>query len=342
MVAKERPELQKEKETLMLEEAENKKQLKEIEDKILKVLSESQGNILDDQTAIDILSASKKISDEIAQKQAIAEATTLRLDRTREGYQPAAFRASLLFFCISDLANVDPMYQYSLTWYISLFEKAIDEATATSVLTERLDHLTQQNTVSVYRNVCRSLYEKDKLLFSFLMCTKILSGAGLLEQSQFTFFITGGTGLIPESAPKNPCEDWLPGRAWDELMRLSWMEGFEAITADGADGFKRCARAWHFIYLSEAPFNEKLPAKWETKLDFFAKMCVLRCLRPDKVVPMVMAFVQVQRRARHRSLPRAATHCHTLPYTTIHCHTLPHTANGTHSGQPVALRVGDC
>ena len=133
VVAKERPELQKEKELLILEAADNKRQLKEIEDKILKVLSESEGNILEDQTAIDILSASKRLSDEIAQKQDIAEQTTARLDRTREGYQPAAFRASLLFFAISDMANVDPMYQYSLQWYIALFVRAIDEATPSEV-----------------------------------------------------------------------------------------------------------------------------------------------------------------------------------------------------------------
>jgi hypothetical protein len=35
-----------------VEGANNKKQLKEIEDKILKVLSSSQGNILEDETAI--------------------------------------------------------------------------------------------------------------------------------------------------------------------------------------------------------------------------------------------------------------------------------------------------
>ena len=34
-------------------------------------------------------------------------------------------RASLLFFCISDLAMVDPMYQYSLTWFISLFTRCV-------------------------------------------------------------------------------------------------------------------------------------------------------------------------------------------------------------------------
>lgn len=31
--------------------------------------------------------------------------------KTRTGYIPIAFRASQLFFCISDLGTVDPMYQ---------------------------------------------------------------------------------------------------------------------------------------------------------------------------------------------------------------------------------------
>ena len=42
VVAKERPELEEKKNQLILESAENKKQLKEIEDKILEVLSASQ------------------------------------------------------------------------------------------------------------------------------------------------------------------------------------------------------------------------------------------------------------------------------------------------------------
>ena len=69
VVARERPELEEEKSQLILQSAENKRQLKEIEDKILEVLSSSEGNILEDETAIEVLSSSKKLANEISEKQ---------------------------------------------------------------------------------------------------------------------------------------------------------------------------------------------------------------------------------------------------------------------------------
>ena len=58
LVKKERPDLEKEKERLIIESANNKLQLAEIEDKILQVLQGNK-NILTDETAINILTASK-------------------------------------------------------------------------------------------------------------------------------------------------------------------------------------------------------------------------------------------------------------------------------------------
>lgn len=69
VVARERPELEEEKSQLIMQSAENKRQLKEIEDKILEVLSTSEGNILEDETAIEVLSSSKKLANEISEKQ---------------------------------------------------------------------------------------------------------------------------------------------------------------------------------------------------------------------------------------------------------------------------------
>ena len=112
VVAKERPDLEEEKSRLVQESAANKKQLKEIEDKILEVLASGEGgSILEDATAINILSASKKLSNEISEKQQLAEETEAKIDEARMGYKPVSYRTSLLFFCIASLADIDPMYQ---------------------------------------------------------------------------------------------------------------------------------------------------------------------------------------------------------------------------------------
>ena len=61
--------------------------------------------------------------------QEIASATEKEIDETRNGYKPVAVHSSILFFCISDLANIEPMYQYSLTWFINLYLQVSFSAT---------------------------------------------------------------------------------------------------------------------------------------------------------------------------------------------------------------------
>ena len=57
-----------------------------------------------------------------------AEKTELEIDHTRSKYSPVATRTQLLFFCTTDLSNIDPMYQYSLEWFISIFLGSIQNA----------------------------------------------------------------------------------------------------------------------------------------------------------------------------------------------------------------------
>ncbi|XP_020904626.1 dynein heavy chain 3, axonemal, partial [Exaiptasia diaphana] len=278
VAAKEKPELEEKKNELIVEGAKNKKQLKEIEDKILEVLSSSEGNILEDETAIKILSSSKVLSEEISAKQEIATATEQEIDETRNGYQPVATHSSVLFFCISDLANIEPMYQYSLTWFINLYLQSINNSKRSSVLEERIEYLNDHFTQSIYSNVCRSLFEKDKLLFSFVLTVGILKSRNKIDDQVWRFFLTGGVAL--ENPYPNPCPEWLLDKSWSEIVRASDLPNIKNLKDDMADP------GWKTFYDSSTPQTEKMPDPWDL-LSGLDRMVVLRCLRPDKVVPAV-------------------------------------------------------
>jgi dynein heavy chain len=290
VVQKERPELAEEKARLVVEGAENKKQLEETENKILHVLQTSQGNILEDESAINVLSASKTIANKIEEKQAIAEATEKEIDEARLGYVPVAFVASVLFFCIADLANIDPMYQYSLPFFVSLFVASIEKAEKSDDLDTRIEILNDVFKYTLYCNICRSLFEKHKTLFSFILCIRVLLAQDEAEQSDYRFLLTGGVSL--EDPPPKPA-DWVPERCWGELFRLSKIHeryaGFHEKFFEQID-------MWKKIYDDVDPMKllKANRPKCMDGLDELQDIMVIRCIRPDRVVPAILDFITIK------------------------------------------------
>lgn len=111
VVVKERPEVEKQRDQIVIQMAADKKTLQDIEKKILKMLSEStEEQILDEDTLIDTLEESNVTSKEINER--IAESTVVEksINETRAGYTTVAVRGSIIYFVISDMANINDMY----------------------------------------------------------------------------------------------------------------------------------------------------------------------------------------------------------------------------------------
>lgn len=78
-----------------------------------------------------------------------------------------------MYFVIADMANINDMYQNSLQFVKVLFNRAIDETPKSDDFETRLASLIDVITKNVYVNISRGLFEKDKLIFSFLITTSI-------------------------------------------------------------------------------------------------------------------------------------------------------------------------
>jgi dynein heavy chain len=62
-----------------------------------------------------------------------------------------------------------------------------------------IDALAEYFTHQLYSNICRSLFEKDKLLFSFLLATKLAQARGALTATQYEVLVQ-----IYDGDVKNP------------------------------------------------------------------------------------------------------------------------------------------
>lgn len=126
VVIAEKPEVEQKRDQIVLTMAADAKKIKELENNVLKLLSEATlEEILDEDTLINTLESSATTSAEINERMAQAEVVSVEINDTRNMYTSVAVRGSILYFVIADLGGVDPMYQNSLGYIKSLFNKAI-------------------------------------------------------------------------------------------------------------------------------------------------------------------------------------------------------------------------
>ncbi|VDK35198.1 unnamed protein product [Taenia asiatica] len=305
----ERPELEEQRVELIVHINEDKITLQQIEDKILKLLFESEGNILDNEALINTLNESKVTSMEIAKRLVEAEATEAMISTARSHFLPIAARGSVLYFVITLLADIDPMYQFSLKYFISLFNQTIEKCPQEDESADRAEVLINATTLATYNNVARGLFAQDKLVFSFMLCAKILLHEGTIVQSEWDYLVSTAT-QSDRSVPPQPgaTVSWLGARQWKAICDLvdGLPDTFNGLLEDVAEGRRIIlnirgpqdgSNESLQIILTSPPGGDGSTGagtNWDDHLSLFQKIILIRALREEEFVTAVTAFVRIQ------------------------------------------------
>lgn len=132
-----------------------------------------------------------------------------------------AAEGSLLFFVVSDLANIDSMYQYSLTYFTDLFRLAIDQSERNEILDLRLVNLRDYFLFSLFKNISRSLFQKDRLVFATLISLRLQK-----VKPEVTRLLLSTTPTPSRIVVPKPKDKWISDKMWNELCRLSEIHPF--------------------------------------------------------------------------------------------------------------------
>ena len=292
VIKNERPDLEEKKDALVVSIANDQEQLLEIEEQILSMLANASGDILEDEELINALARSKTTSTAIKGRLEEAEKTTAMINETREGYRSVATRGSVIYFVVANLALVDPMYQYSLQYYKSLIKQRLEKTEKKKVLQERLDLLIDDITYSLYTNVCRGLFEKDKLLYSFMIAVKIRIQSGEVKDSEWQTFLVGVVpteqALIEHPIPSQVVDAGVPEKSWNSAVAL---EADHAAFEGLSHHIEEFPDKWTNYFSGDTPHTDRLPGEWGNKLNSFQILMLMRCMREEKVLAAVGVYV---------------------------------------------------
>uniref|UniRef100_A0A2A4IYW8 Dynein heavy chain ATP-binding dynein motor region domain-containing protein n=1 Tax=Heliothis virescens TaxID=7102 RepID=A0A2A4IYW8_HELVI len=281
VVKAERPDLESLRSGLTKQQNDFKITLKTLEDDLLKRLSSAGPDILSDSALVINLETTKKTAADIEIKVEEGKITAVKIDEARERYRRAAARASLLYFILNDLYKINPMYQFSLKAYSVVFKDALAKAEPAPELENRVMNLLDSITFAVFVYTSRGLFERDKLVFLFLITLQVLQAEGKVDPKELDFLLK--FAVAPENSPYN----WLNNISWGGIIALSKMDAFENLDKD----IEGAAKRWQKYTEGEAPERDKLPGEWKNKSPL-QRLCIMRALRADRMSYASSAFCE--------------------------------------------------
>lgn len=125
VMAAKQPALRLARQQVVQEGAANKAALQAVEERILSTLSASQGNLLEDEAAVDVLDTSRALSEQLTQRQHEALKTLGQIAAFKQAHADLARDSAVAYTTLTWLPTLAAMYHFSHAWFLQLFSSSV-------------------------------------------------------------------------------------------------------------------------------------------------------------------------------------------------------------------------
>ena len=160
-----------------------RKEMDDLDKAMLTELSESEGNLLDNDALMKRLTDIKAKLTEVDEKLLEVEDSEADILRLYEEYRPVATRGSLLYFAVLDMARLNKMYQVSMAMFDAIVEKAIKNtggpnSPGPAGYEDRISMMTRKVTRAVLKFYPLCYARQHQIVFEICVALRL----GLSEQ----------------------------------------------------------------------------------------------------------------------------------------------------------------
>ncbi len=215
-----------------------------------------------------------------------AEDAEADLLKSYEEYRPVAVRGALLYFALVSMAELDKMYQVSMSLFDSIFQSALKWKEANTTLEEKLVVVANDVTHVVLKIYSLCYARQHRNVFELTVALRM----GLSEQQwEGNFDLLNclskcGSGLEISLVQRKP-KDWIPDSAW---LNLVFLVDKIPRCRSFLDSIVRKEMLWRLWFEKEMPEMEPVPE--HDALEPVFKLLLIRALREDRIIAAAREF----------------------------------------------------